>query len=452
MQPSTASAFDHFNHVYDSVKASFDELRQEASKRLRHPSTSIKWHFFLVFAAVLVFWFIISTPLADYLINYFSIDDFDLDIPFRWLVAIAGFGIWTLFAAFISHYIYRYLHKKPFLLLTGNIFILPAIPIILLIILNLIVGQDITSILINYIAFSIISFFAWFALFAMCLVTVSIPLTLFLIFSSMNNNKEGHLIPSYTHITRHATSRMMTDIKKFTTSDWQQVEYITKWKFDGINGRLQAFSFGIAGFGFLSILALFFSAEEIRAFQFQLWGIITQLIGISSEEEAGIQLLTVLIGVIVLLALMYFARAYAELRYLETIGIICSLALQQGQQIVAGTASTEQTIAHTQTPTTLAVPNQNTGSTAVALAEAPSTTDSSGYTHSVSTDAQAESVTTKTHPIASSNLSAPTSEDAAPSSVEPVAPLVQHVEPSTSNDQRLASAADLSHRPSDTKS
>lgn len=46
MQLSSESAFDHFNHVYDCVKTSFDELRQEASKLFRHPSTSIKWHFF----------------------------------------------------------------------------------------------------------------------------------------------------------------------------------------------------------------------------------------------------------------------------------------------------------------------------------------------------------------------------------------------------------------------
>lgn len=294
----------------------------------------------------------------------------------------------------------------------------------------------------------------WLPLLAICRMTNDIPRFIFLIFSSINNNNENRLIPSYTHITRHTTSKIATNpyIKEFTTSDWQQVECITKWKFDGINGRLQALSFGIGGIGFLSIFALFFSYEEIRAFQAQLWGIIAQLIGIPSEEEAGIQLLTVLIGVVVLLALMYFSRAYAELRYLETIGIICSLAQQQGQQIVAGTASTEQTIAHTQTPTTLAVPNQNTKSTAVALAEAPSTTDSSGYTHSVSTDAQAESVTTKTPPIASTNLSAPTSGDAAPSDTEPVVLPVQYAEPSASDDQRLSSAEDPSQRPSNTKS
>ncbi|WP_322821269.1 hypothetical protein [Chloroflexus sp.] len=450
MQLSSESAFDHFNHVYDCVKTSFDELRQEASKLFRHPSTSIKWHFFLVFAAVLGFWFIISTPLADYLINYFSIDDFNLDTPFRWLVAIAGFVIWTLFVASICHYIYRYLNKKPFLLLAGNTFILPAIPITVLIILNLIATQNITSTLNDYIIFSIISFFGWLVLFAMCLVTVNIPLIIFLIFSSMNNNKEGRLIPSYTHITRHATRRIMTDIEKFTTVDWQQVECITKWKFDGINGRLQAFSFGIAGFGFLSILALFFSSEEIRAFQAQFWGIIAQLMGIPAEEEAGIQLLTVLIGIIVLLALIYFSRAYAELRYLETIGIICSLAQQQGQQIVASPLLAEQTIAHTQKPASLATTNQHAASEAVA--EAPLTTGSSTPTHSVSTDTQSDLVTTKTPPIASTNLSAPTSGDVAPSDREPVVLPVQYAEPSASDDQRLSSAEDPSQHPSNTKS
>lgn len=451
MQPSTASAFDHFNHVYDSVKASFDELRQEASKRLRHPSTSIKWHFFLVFAAVLCSWFFISTPLTGYLI-----DTFGLGMLFQSLITVVGWGLWTLLIALTGNRIYRYLDKRPFLVLTGSVLILPAIPIIYLAISNSIIVQiiDTTSPLIYYVAWSMLSLTLWLPLLAICRMTNDIPRFIFLIFSSINNNNENRLIPSYTHITRHTTSKIATNpyIKEFTTSDWQQVECITKWKFDGINGRLQALSFGIGGIGFLSILALFFSSEEIRVFQAQFWGIIAQLMGIPAEEEAGIQLLTILIGIVVLLALMYFSRAYAELRYLETIGIICSLAQQQGQQIVAGTASTEQTIAHTQTPTTLAVPNQNTKSTAVALAEAPSTTDSSGYTHSVSTDAQAESVTTKTPPIASTNLSAPTSGDAAPSDTEPVVLPVQYAEPSASDDQRLSSAEDPSQRPSNTKS
>lgn len=172
--------------------------------------------------------------------------------------------------------------------------------------------------------------------------------------------------------------------------------------------------------------------------------------GIPSEEEAGIQLLTVLIVIIVLLALIYFSRAYAELRYLETIGIICFLAQQQGQQIVASPLLAEQTIAHTQKPASLATTNQHAASEAVA--EAPLTTGSSTPTHSVSTDTQSDLVTTKTPPIASTNLSAPTSGDAAPSDTEPVVLPVQYAEPSASDDQRLSSTEDPSQRPSNTKS
>ncbi len=66
------------------------------------------------------------------------------------------------------------------------------------------------------------------------------------------------LTPGYVHIVRHAAEKVQHDqaMTVLRSDDWRFIEAIARWKFDGINGRIQDFSFGIAAVGFFGILAL----------------------------------------------------------------------------------------------------------------------------------------------------------------------------------------------------
>ncbi|MGQ9482608.1 hypothetical protein [Chloroflexus sp.] len=347
MQLLSEQVFEHFTCVYDHVKASYEELRQSAAKKLRHPSTSIKWHFFLTILAVFLSWFFIFNPII--FTNHLS-----LETLFSLLIRGVGFGVWVFIVALVGNRIYRYSDHKPFLLLTGSILILTALPIIFGTISHALITQtiDLSATIKAYVGWSIISLSIWSFLFGICFIIGNIPLIIFLIFSSINNHKEDRLIPSYMHITRYATKNVLTNTvcKEFTANDWQNIEQVNRWKFDGINGRLQAFSFGISGLGFLSVFALLFSADEIRLLHNQFWELIAKLLGLPSEPETGIQLFTILVGIVVLLALSYFYRAYTELRYLETVGIICSLAQDRDRLMVNSISKDRQETADMQKP------------------------------------------------------------------------------------------------------
>ncbi|GIW02760.1 MAG: hypothetical protein KatS3mg058_4163 [Roseiflexus sp.] len=95
----------------------------------------------------------------------------------------------------------------------------------------------------------------------------SIPHILFMLLSSVSKGGDGALIPGYIAMVQRA-ARAVAEKKECTNlkaHEWQQIETIVRWKFDGINGRLQAFSLGVGALGLSGILALLFSQEEIRS-------------------------------------------------------------------------------------------------------------------------------------------------------------------------------------------
>jgi hypothetical protein len=207
---------------------------------------------------------------------------------------------------------------------------LPALPLLLFAIIT----NNVTNAIIYYLFWFTISFVAWLMLFGMItMIGGNIPFIALLLFSSVKNNQgEKDLIPGYIDIVRQAASNIQSDdrFKKLDINDWRHIEHIARWKFDGMNGRLQAFSFGISGLAFLSIFALIFSPEEVRQMQERFWQMIGQFLGIVLEEDGQTGILLLIVFGIVFLAIRYFYRSYAELRYLEAIGIICGL-VQQSQ-------------------------------------------------------------------------------------------------------------------------
>ena len=126
------------------------------------------------------------------------------------------------------------------------------------------------------------------------------------------------------------------------SDEWHQIEAIARWKFDGINGRVQTFSFGIASVALFGILALVFTQDDVKRALVWLWEEWTRLLGTGSSGSEGALLLVIAVGVIVLPAVIYFARTYAELRRLEAVGIICALAAGGSAQQHAGRSDAAQ--------------------------------------------------------------------------------------------------------------
>ena len=126
------------------------------------------------------------------------------------------------------------------------------------------------------------------------------------------------------------------------SDEWHQIEAIARWKFDGINGRVQTFSFGIASVALFGILALVFTQDDVKRALVWLWEGLMRLLGTRSSGSEGALLPVIAVGVIVLPAVIYFARTYAELRRLEAVGIICALAASGSAQQYAGRSDAAQ--------------------------------------------------------------------------------------------------------------
>ena len=126
------------------------------------------------------------------------------------------------------------------------------------------------------------------------------------------------------------------------SDEWHQIEAIARWKFDGINGRVQTFSFGIASVALFGILALVFTQDDVKRALVWLWEGLMRLLGTRSSGSEGALLPVIAVGVIVLPAVIYFARTYAELRRLEAVGIICALAAGGSAQQYAGRSDAAQ--------------------------------------------------------------------------------------------------------------
>jgi len=313
------SAFDHFIGVYSAVKKTFETVHSSTGQKFRSPLVSIRWHFYLVLLFTFLSWFFVSQPLVSM-----------ITADFRFIVSVFGSALWIILIALIIRPIYLYINNKPFLLLLCSVLFLPALPLLLFAIIT----NNVTNAIIYYLFWFTISFVAWLMLFGMItMIGGNIPFIALLLFSSVKNNQgEKDLIPGYIDIVRQAASNIQSDdrFKKLDINDWRHIEHIARWKFDGMNGRLQAFSFGIGGLAFLSIFALIFSPEEVRQMQEQFWQMIGQFLGIVPEEDGQTGILLLIVFGIVFLAIRYFYRSYAELRYLEAIGIICGL-VQQSQ-------------------------------------------------------------------------------------------------------------------------
>jgi hypothetical protein len=316
------SAFDHFIDVYIAVRKTFETIRSSTGQKFHSPAASIRGHSYLILLLTFFSWFFVSQPLVVMITE-----------DFRIIVNVFGFMLWVVLIALIIRPIYRYAINNPFLLLLCNVLLLPALPLLPLL-LSAIITNNFTNAIVYYLAWSALSLITWLMLFGMSImIGGNIPLIALLLFSSTKNNQhEKDLIPGYIDIVRQAASNIQSDdrFKKLDINDWRHIEHIARWKFDGMNGRLQAFSFGIGGLAFLSIFALIFSPEEVRQMQEQFWQMIGQFLGIVPEEDGQTGILLLIVFGIVFLAIRYFYRSYAELRYLEAIGIICGL-VQQSQ-------------------------------------------------------------------------------------------------------------------------
>ncbi len=353
MQPLSESTFDHFIDVYSAVRKTFETIRSSTGQKFRSPAASIRWHFYLVLFCTFFAWFFVSQPLVSM-----------ITASFRFIVSVFGFALWVILITLMVSVIYRYAINKPFLLLLCSVLLLPALPLLLFAITT----NNVTDAIIYYLFWFTISFVAWLMLFGMItMIGGNIPLIALLLFSSVKNNQgEKDLIPGYIDIVRQVAKDIQCDekLRKLDLENWRHIEHIAQWKFDGVNGRLQAFSFGIGGLAFLSIFALIFSPEEVRQMQAQFWQMIGQFWGIVPEEDGQTGILLLIVFGIVFLAIRYFYRSYAELRYLEAIGIICGL-VQQSQP-------TDGSVSKPLSETSSVSANTGDGATTVVAVEASS--------------------------------------------------------------------------------
>lgn len=378
MQRFDEKAFGHFRKLRDCVNTSFEKMREETEKKLRHPATSIRWHFYLVALIVLLSWFFgpgsfIVTPIKE-LIRANSVS---VDGMFFFFLLLFGFAGWVIVVALLSRPFFRYTTSgsdaagaevstdntagapvsrcttsvpgaaaassadgaahtpvrrwiKSVFLLFYSVVILPALPFLLILGPSLAVGANTTSILFSYVLVAVVSLVAWLLMFGlMTMVGGSVPHLLFMLLSSVSREKNDAIIPGYINMVQGAARQVVEkeEFNNLTADDWQRIEAIVRWKFDGANGRLQAFSLGVGALGLLGILALLFSQEEIRSSLRRFgYGLMTILGMEIPEFDVSAVFTVVVVGIVFLLAARYFARSYIELRVLEAMGIICSLA------------------------------------------------------------------------------------------------------------------------------
>ncbi len=340
MRPPPLEAFERFTRVYNCVDASFEEMRKIASERLRRPATSIRWHFLLSNLVVFVYWFFDPGPRTMVvLVDILRRSGVYIDGMYMFLLMF-GFAGWSVLFAIIGNFVYRCKDRFPFILLIHSVFFLPILSF-----LSLISGGDFQSISIMYLFWSFTSLAFWLLILGLLfIISGGFPLFIYMILSSISRGKEDDLIPGYIHFVRRAAEKVKDDPKMPApgSDEWHQIEAIARWKFDGINGRVQTFSFGIASVALFGILALVFTQDDVKRALVWLWEEWTRLLGTRSSGSEGALLLVIAVGVIVLPAVIYFARTYAELRRLEAVGIICALAAGGSAQQHSGSSNAAQ--------------------------------------------------------------------------------------------------------------
>jgi hypothetical protein len=338
-------AFDHFARVYDCVDASFEEMRKTASERLRRPGTSIRWHFLLANLFVFVSWFFDPGPRAMVaLVDILRRSGVYIDGMYMFLL-LFGFSGWVILVAPISGAIYRRKDRFPVVLPVYSIFILPMFPILLSFFLSSGSGVNLQSFLIAHLFWTLISLTFWLLIFSFSfIISGGFPLFVYMILSSISRGKEDDLVPGYIHFVRRAAEKVKDDPKMPApgSDEWHQIEAIARWKFDGINGRVQTFSFGIASVALFGILALVFTQDDVQRALVWLWESWMRLLRTGSSGNGGALLPVIAVGIIILPAVIYFARTYAELRRLEAVGIICALAAGGSAQQYAGRSDAAQ--------------------------------------------------------------------------------------------------------------
>lgn len=334
MHPLPLQAFDHFTRVYDCVAASFEEVCRTTAGKLRRPATSIRWHFWLVTSVVFVSWFFEPGPrIMSSLMSILRDSGVYMDVLYMFLL-ILGFAGWVVFIAFINNLVYRFEDRIPIVLLVYSVFILPSFPISLSL-LSFGYGVSFQSVVVLYLFWASLSLAFWLLILGfLFIISGDFPLFIFMILSSISRGKEDDLIPGYIHVIRHAAEKVQHDpgVSVLRLDDWRSIEAIARQKFDGVNGRVQTFSFGITALGFFGILALVFNQDEIKMVLSWLWEGLMQLLGARSSGNEGVMLLVILVGIIVLPAVIYFVRTYTELQRLEVVGIICALAVGNAAQ------------------------------------------------------------------------------------------------------------------------
>jgi hypothetical protein len=222
-------------------------------------------------------------------------------------------------------------------------------------------GMNFRSLSMVHLSWTLISLIFWLLIFVfLFIISGGFPLFVYMILSSISRGKEGDLIPGYIHFVRRAAEKVKDDSAMPVpgSDEWYQIEAIARWKFDGINGRVQTFSFGIASVALFGILALVFTQDDVKRALVWLWEGLMRLLGTRSSGSEGALLLVIAVGVIVLPAVIYFARTYAELRRLEAVGIICALAAGGSAQQHAGPSDAAQPAAdgHNETSAAPAAP------------------------------------------------------------------------------------------------
>lgn len=335
MRPLPLEAFNHFTCVYSCVDASFEEMRKTASERLRRPGTSIRWHFLLANLFVFVSWFFDPGPRAMVaLVDILRRSGVYIDGMYMFLL-LFGFAGWVVLVAPISGAIYRRKDRFPVVLPVYSIFILPMFPILLSFFLSSGSGVNLQSFLIAHLFWTLISITFWLLIFGFSfIISGGFPLFVYMILSSISRGREDDLIPGYVHFVRRAAEKVKDDpaMPVPGSDEWHHIEAIARWKFDGINGRVQTFSFGIASVALFGILALVFTQDDVQRALVWLWEEWTRLLGTGSSGNGGALLPVIAVGIIILPAVIYFARTYAELRRLEAVGIICALAASGSAQ------------------------------------------------------------------------------------------------------------------------
>ncbi len=323
-----AHAIDHFTQLYSLVENSFDQVRREMEEALRRPGASIRWHFVLVFLIVLLSWFFgpglrIMTQFKDFLQMVFPADG----VFFTFLL-VFGFAGWVIGIALISSIVYR--SRRSLFILLYSAVVLPVLPLLLTLAPFFTRGIDVWSALISWVFWSTLSLAGWLLMYGfLWMVSGGIPRILFMVLLSFSRGGTDALIPRYVEVVKQSVCNVGKNdsLDNLTTRDWQRVGEIVRWRFDSVNGQVQTVSFGIGALGLTGIVALVLSQDHVRAALDWAWSALSDMLGAERSAQGESVIIAIVgLGMVVFVALVYFTRAYVELRLLEAIGIICSLA------------------------------------------------------------------------------------------------------------------------------